>query len=160
RPGPVHIAVPEDLADPHVSVDNYRQIQLDVQPVRPDPTSLEAAAAVLVDAVRNDARVLVLAGFGAVRSRAGRDLPAFVERFQIPLMTTMDGKGIIPEKHPLAVGVFGDSGHSSAWKAFRDADVVLAIGNSFAQHATFGFRPDLFDGKTLIQINIDPGEIA
>src|SRR5262249_19991097 len=67
---------------------------------------------------------------------------------------------IIPEKHPLAVGVFGDSGHSSAWKAFRDADVVLAIGNSFAQHATFGFRPDLFDGKTLIQINIDPGEIA
>src|SRR5262245_9200303 len=73
RSGPVHIAVPEDLADPHVSVDNYRQIQLDVQPVRPDPTSLEAAAAVLVDAVRNDARVLVLAGFGAVRSRAGRD---------------------------------------------------------------------------------------
>ncbi len=159
RPGPVHLAVPADLTDPDISVDNYRDMRLDVQPIRPDPASLQAAAGAIADAVRNGKRVLVLAGYGAVRSHAGRDLQAFVERFQIPVITTMDGKGIIPEEHPLAVGVLGLSGHSSARKAFQDADIVVAIGNSFAQHATFNFQEDLFDGKTLIQINIGQEEI-
>ena len=159
RPGPVHIAVAEDLTDPRISVENHRPIRLDVKPVLPDPDSIKTIAAVLVDALRRDKRLVVLAGFGAIRSRAGGELRAFLERFQVPLVTTLDGKGIVPEEHPLAIGVFADSGHSSAWKVFLDADVVLAVGNSFAQHATFDFRPDLFDGKMLIHINIDPGEI-
>ena len=159
RPGPVHIAVAEELTDPRVSVDNYRDIRLDLKPVIPDQSSLAQISEALADALNADKRVLVYAGFGTIRSGAGDVLQRFVERFQIPLITTLDGKGIIPEEHPLAIGVFGDSGHSSAWKIFLDADVVLAVGNSFAQHATFDFRPDLFEGKTLIHINIDPGEI-
>jgi acetolactate synthase-1/2/3 large subunit len=159
RPGPVHVAVAEDLTDPNLSVDNYRDIRLNVTPVVPDPSMLGEIAGVLTEALRQDKRVAVLAGFGAIRSRAGRELREFVERFQIPLITTLDGKGIIPEEHPLAVGVFGDTGHRSAWNVFQGADVVLTVGNSFAQHATFDFRPDLFAGKTLIHVNIDPREI-
>jgi acetolactate synthase-1/2/3 large subunit len=56
--------------------------------------------------------------------------------------------------------VFSESGHASAWKAFREADVVLAVGNSLNQHATFGLRTDLFDGKMLIQVNISATEIG
>lgn len=160
RPGPVHIAVAEDLAGTRVSVDNYRDLRLDLKPVVPDPASVKQTAEFLVDALRRDQRIVVLAGFGAVRSHAGPDLQAFLERFQIPLVTTMDGKGIVPEAHPLAVGLFGNAGHSSAWNVFLEADVVLAVGNSFAQHATFDFRPDLLDGKKLVHINIDPGEIG
>jgi acetolactate synthase-1/2/3 large subunit len=159
RPGPVHIEVAEDLTEPRLSVPNHRPIQLNVKPVTPDAKAVQQVARVLEQALRDDRRIVVLAGFGAVRSGAGHVLRAFLEKFQIPLVTTMDGKGIIPEEHPLAVGVFADSGHSSAWKIFLEADVVLAIGNSFAQHATFDFREDLFEGKQLIHINIDPREI-
>ncbi len=159
RPGPVHIAVAEDLTDPNLSVENYRDIRLEVKPVPPDPARIEAAAGALAEALREQKRIVLLAGFGAVLSRAGRDIWDLIERFQIPLLTTLDGKGIVPEGHPLAVGVFADTGHASAWKAFTEADVVVAVGNSFGQHATFGFRPDLFDDKTLIHINIDAGEI-
>lgn len=159
RPGPVHIAVAEEAADPRVSVDNYRDIRLNVKPVLPDPASVKEIAGVLVDAIGDGKRILVLAGFGAVRSHAGRDIQELVERFQIPLVTTMDGKGIIPEEHPLAIGVFSDSGHKSAREIYQEADIVLAVGNSFAQHATFDFTPDLFDDKMLIHVNIDPGEI-
>jgi len=74
-------------------------------------------------------------------------------------VTTLDGKGIIAENHPLGLGVFADSGHAGAAKAFLHADVILAVGNSFAQHATFNFRPDLFQDKKLVHINIDPHEI-
>jgi acetolactate synthase-1/2/3 large subunit len=159
RPGPVHIHVAENLTHRGVSVDNWRSIRLNVPPVLPDLARIAAATALLATALQDQKRVLILAGFGAIRSAAAAEIHALVDRFQIPFVTTLDGKGIIPENHPLARGVFADSGHHGAAKAFIDADVVLAIGNSFAQHATFNFRPDLFHGKTLIHINIDPREI-
>ena len=159
RPGPVHIHVPENLTHQGVSVDNYRDIRLDVRPVLPDPAAIAAAARVIAEALNQGKSVIALIGFGAVRSGAGPDLQALVERFQIPFATTLDGKGIIPENHPLALGVFADSGHAAAGNAFVAADVVLAVGNSFAQHATFNFRPDLFDGKKLVHINISAQEI-
>jgi acetolactate synthase-1/2/3 large subunit len=158
RPGPVHIHVAFDLTEGQ-SVDNYRDIRLDVRPVLPDSDQIEAAAGAIASAIRQRKSVIALIGFGAVRSRAGPELQALIERFQIPFATTLDGKGIIPEDHPLGLGVLADSGHGAAGKAFVAADLVIAVGNSFAQHATFDFRPDLFTGKTLVHINISAAEI-
>jgi len=160
RPGPVHIHVPENLAHPEVTVDNYRDIKLDIKPVLPDPAAIAAAVQLIARAIAERKSMLALIGFGAIRSRAGAEVRAFVEKFQIPFATTLDGKGIIAENHPLALGVFCDSGHASARKAFERADLVLAIGNSFAQHATFNFHDGLFKNKTLIHINIDLNEIS
>jgi acetolactate synthase-1/2/3 large subunit len=158
RPGPVHIHVPENLTHPGSSVQNYRDVRLTIQPVVPDPARVAQAATMLLRALANRKRVVLLAGFGAIRSGAGDIVKQFIEYFQIPLVTTLDGKGIVAENHPLAMGVFADSGHSRAWKCFREADVVLAVGNSFAQHATFNFRPGLFAGKALVRVNIDETE--
>ena len=159
RPGPVHIHVPENLTHRGVEVENYHDIRLDVTPVLPDPGRVEEIAAVLADAIARSEPVVALVGFGAIRSGAGDLVRRFIERFQIPLLTTLDGKGIVGEGHPLCVGVFGDSGHSSAWKAFREARVVLCIGNALNQHATFNYHEGLFDGKVLIHVNISPTEI-
>lgn len=159
RPGPVHLHVPENLTYSGASVQNYRDIRLAVRPVVPNPASVAQTASALLRAIDEKRRILLLAGFGAIRSGAGEIIAKFIEYFQIPLVTTLDGKGIVAEDHRLSMGVFCDSGHSRAWKAFREADIVLAVGNSFAQHATFNFRPDLFKGKTLIHVNIHGGEI-
>jgi acetolactate synthase-1/2/3 large subunit len=160
RPGPVHITVDFDLTADGQSVDNYHDIRLDVRPVLPKAAEISAAAGAIAAALRQRKSVIALIGFGAVRSRAGAELQALVERFQIPFATTLDGKGIIDEDHPLALGVFADSGHAAAGKAFVAADLVIAVGNSFAQHATFDFRPDLLTGKTLVHINISAAEIS
>lgn len=159
RPGPVHIAVNEDLTDPALEVQNFRGISISVPPVEPDPTDVEVAARVLAQALQHDRNVVMLVGFGAIRAGAGVDIRELALRYQIPVLTTLDGKGILDEKHPLAVGVFADSGHRIASELFLRANVVLAVGNSFAQHATFDFREDLLAGKTLIHVNIDPGDI-
>jgi acetolactate synthase-1/2/3 large subunit len=140
RPGPVHIHVPENLTHRGVTVDNYHDIRL-------------------ADAIRKDKPIVALVGFGAIRSGAGPEVRRFIERFQIPLLTTLDGKGIVSENHPLSVGVFSDSGHASAWKAFREAKVVVAIGNAFNQHATFNYRDDLFADKLLVHVNVSEQEI-
>jgi acetolactate synthase-1/2/3 large subunit len=131
-----------------------------VRRVLPDPARVDEIATVLADAIVNRDPIVALVGFGAIRSRAGDQVKRLIERFQIPLLTTLDGKGIVPEAHPLCVGVFGDSGHSSAWKAFRKAKVVLCIGNALNQHATFNYHEGLFDGKVLIHVNISPTEIG
>jgi acetolactate synthase-1/2/3 large subunit len=160
RPGPVHIEVPQNLTHHGVDVTDYRDPRIDVTPPQPDSADVEAVATALAEALRAGRRVLLLIGFGAIRSGAYAEVERFAERFQIPVSTTLDGKGILGEDHPLYVGVFSESGHSSAWKAFREADVVLAAGNSFNQHATFGLRDDLFEGKTLLQINVSATEIG
>jgi acetolactate synthase-1/2/3 large subunit len=160
RPGPVHIHVPENLTHHGVVVDNYRDIRLDVAPVLPDVERIEEVATVLADAMAKGEPIVVLAGSGAIRSRAGDQVRRLIERFQIPLITTLDGKGIVPEGHPLCAGVFGDSGHASARNAFRAARVVLGIGNALNQHATFNYHDGLFDGKVHIRINISATEIS
>jgi acetolactate synthase-1/2/3 large subunit len=159
RPGPVHIHVPENLTHRGVTVDNYHDVRLNVKQALPDPARVEEIANVLADAIGKDKPIVALVGFGAIRSGAGPEVRRFIERFQIPLLTTLDGKGIVSENHPLSVGVFADSGHSSAWRAFREAKVVVAIGNALNQHATFNYRDDLFTNKLLVHINISEQEI-
>ena len=159
RPGPVHIHVPITLTQRGKKVENYHDIRVDVKPVLPDSGRVQAVALALADALREDKPIVALVGFGAIRSGAGPEIRRFIERFQIPVLTTLDGKGIVSESHPLSVGVFSDSGHSSAWKAFREARIVVAIGNAFNQHATFNYRDDLFNDKLLIHINISEDEI-
>ena len=160
RPGPVHIHVPENLTEHGLTVGNYRDIRLDVAPVRPDPDRVEEIAAVLAAAIARGEPIVALTGFGAIRSGAGDQVRRLIEQFQIPLITTLDGKGIVPERHPLCAGVLGDSGHASARKAFREAKVVLCIGNALNQHATFNYHEGLFDGKVHIRINISATEIS
>ncbi|MEN8174728.1 MAG: thiamine pyrophosphate-binding protein, partial [Pseudomonadota bacterium] len=158
RPGPVHIHVPTDVT--RIEVPNFREITLDVKPVFPDEAGLAAIADTLASALAGGYDIMAIVGYGAIRSHAESEVRRFVERFQIPFVATMDGKGVLPEDHPLSLGGLGTAGDPGAERYFDSAKIVLAMGNSFAQNACYAFRPDLFDGKTLIHINIDPHEIG
>ena len=159
RPGPVQVAVAWNITAPALQVTNYSPPRIDRRPVAPNPAEIESAAAFLAEAIGAGKQTVLWAGYGAIRAGAGPEVRAFMERYQVPLVTTMDGKGIVAEDHPLAMGLFCDSGHKSAWEVFLDSDVVVALGNSFSQHGTFDFRPDLFENRKLVCINVDPEEL-
>lgn len=158
RPGPVHIHIPKDITTAEVT--NFRPIKLNIQPVVADNTAIEQAATTLGDAIKRGKKTLAIIGYGCVRSEAAKELLQLVETYNIPFVQTMDAKGLLPENHPLCLGMYGSSGDEAANKYFDEAEMVIAMGNSFAQNATFAFRPDLYKGKTLIHINIDPHEIG
>lgn len=158
RPGPVHIHIPKNITTAEVT--NFREIDVSRKPVLPERSALHGAAELLCEAVSSQNRIAALIGYGAVRGHAEQSLLRFIERFQIPAMTTMDAKGVIPEDHPLSAGVYGTSGDPSALRTFDEAEVILAVGNSFAENATYKFNPDLLEGKKLIHINIDEHEIG
>jgi acetolactate synthase I/II/III large subunit len=162
RPGPVHIDVPyfDFPAPPKEStVTNYRDIALEIAPVDPDPKTISAFAHVLASALTEKKKVLALLGYGCVRSHAEKEIRAFLERYQIPFISTMDAKGFQPEDHPLCHGVTGVSGDPSAKKALHEADVVLALGNSFGKWSTWRWEPTIFDEKQLLYINIDSDQL-
>lgn len=158
RPGPVHIHIPKDLTI--AQVPNFRAIRLNIKPVLPDAEKINKMAGVLAQALAKKEPVLAWLGYGCLRSHAEKEVLAFLEKFQIPFVSTMDSKGIIPEDHALSLGVLGTSGDPGAKKYFEQAKVVLAVGNSFAENATYSFKQDLMAGKTLMHINIDPHEIG
>lgn len=158
RPGPVHIHVPKDITI--AKVNNFRKLRLNIKPVPPQESQIRPVAAALAGSINNRDQVMAILGYGIIRSHGEKEILAFLERYQIPFTATMDAKGIIPENHPLCLGVYGTSGDPGANKYFDASKVVLAIGNSFAQNATFAFKADLFKGKTLIHVNIDPHEIG
>lgn len=157
RPGPVHIHVPKNITG--AEVPNFREIELDIKPYAPKPETVTAFVNKLKEDLNQGRQVGLLFGYGCVSSHAKEELIEFVEKFQIPFMSTMDAKGLLPEDHPLSLGVYGTSGDPGANDYFDKADTILAIGNSFAQNATFNFKEDLYAGKTLMQINIDRNEI-
>lgn len=157
RPGPVHIHIPKDITTTEVT--NFRPIKIDIKPVNAEDSALERAVAILADAICNNKKILAMIGYGCIRSEAAEELKQLVEKYNIPYVQTMDAKGFLPENHFLCLGMYGTSGDKAANAYFGQAEVVLAMGNSFAQNASFSFKSDLYDGKQLIHINIDPTEI-
>lgn len=153
RPGPVHIHIPFDIS--HDEVPNYRDIHLNIKPVLPLDKQIRQFASVLEAAISAKKKIVMLLGYGCIRSHAEPELLSFIERFQIPFMTTMDAKGILPENHPLYLGMTGASGDPGAKSAFSEADVVLALGNSFSKWQTWRWAEGVYENKTLMQINID-----
>jgi acetolactate synthase-1/2/3 large subunit len=158
RPGPVHIDMPYDIMD--MEATHHRDIVLDIKPVLPLDKDVRLFADVLTSAIKSKKKVMAVIGFGAVRSQAAAELLEFVEKCQVPFITSMDAKGIIRENHPLSLGIGGISADPGARQAYKDAEVVIGIGNSFAKWQVWRFHEGLFDDKTLLHINISKDEIS
>lgn len=90
-----------------------------------------------------------------LHSDAMRELRALSEHAELPVATTMTGKGSIEEDYPLALGVLGDLGSSAAENAARDADLLVYVGFRSAQNSTFKWSLPASDQK-VIHIDIDP----
>jgi acetolactate synthase-1/2/3 large subunit len=157
RWGPVHLHIPKNVTFAQIS--NFRKIKLDIKPVLPSQKKVDEFSDRLARSITADEQIMTLLGYGCIRSHAEKDVLEFVEKFQIPFATTMDAKGVLPENHPLSLGVYGTSGDPGANEYFDNSALVLAMGNSFAQNATFSFKPDLYADKILMHINIDKNEI-
>ena len=154
KPGPVFIEIPKDVGLTEASIPEYIPSRY---PHRSsgDPQDIEEAAVLLMKAERP----VMVAGGGAVSSRAFDEVRHFAELLGIPLMTTPGGRGIIPEDHPLALGLVGLYFTEVGEKIYGDADLLMTVGsrNEDFQSGQQQFFPK---GAKYIQIDIDPHEIG
>ena len=102
-------------------------------------------------------RPVILAGQGAMIARADKELLQLAETLGCPVTTTLLGKGVFPETHPLSLGMIGMHGTAYANKAICEADLIFNIGSRFDDRIIG--KPHMFgrDAK-LIHIDIDAAE--
>jgi 5-guanidino-2-oxopentanoate decarboxylase len=147
RPRPVHIEIPIDVLDLMVEEEWHP-----VQPqeiASPHPELVQQAA----DKILGSKHPILIVGGGVRHAR--EELLALVEKANIPLVTTISGKGAIPESHPLSLGT--NLTQPEVQELIRDADVVLAIGTEMAE--TDMWVDELTINGEIIRVDIDPGEL-
>lgn len=150
RPRPAALVLPQDLmAMPAGEVPEFR-MESSWMP------ELDLAAIARAVALLREARMpIILAGGGAVWADAGDEIRELAIRLDCSVMTTLNGKGIVDERSPIALG-HARSARSRI--ALPLADVMLAVGCRFTEVFT-GFRK-LQVPKRLIQIDIDAGQLG
>jgi acetolactate synthase-1/2/3 large subunit len=155
RPGPVLLTLPVDtqsaqICAPRISQAVSTSFGIEAQP-------LEHAAL----ALQRSKRKVIFAGSGVRAGEGPRLLRELAEKLQCPVMTTPKAKGVFPETHPLALGVFGLGGHPSAAKFMSEpVETVLAIGTSLNDLATNGWTQVLKPTRTLIHVDIDSARVG
>jgi acetolactate synthase-1/2/3 large subunit len=148
RPRPVHLEVPLDLLEATADVRVVPPLARGVH--RADPAQLARAAA----ALRSAERPGIVAGGGCRTAVA--QLRAVAELLGAPVVTTTNGKGTLPDDHPLAVGC--GVHHPSVAALAAECDVVLAVGTELAP-ADLWIGPLPVTG-TLVRIDVDPAQVV
>ena len=148
RPRPVHLEIPLDLLD----------ATGDAAPVAPIEPALAVTRAGAVtaaaDRLRTAQRPTLVVGGGA--RCAARQVREVAERLDAPVVTSANGKGVLDEQHPLAVGA--GLHQRSVRSLLEDSDVVLGIGTELAPSDLWeGLIP--LHGK-LIRIDVDPAAVT
>lgn len=156
RPGPVHIDLPLDVQREQIAYDPAIDAPLAVQKPAPSRAGIEKALALLVEADRP----LIVAGGGVINAEASDLLVRFAELVNTPVVPTLMGWGCIPDDHPLHAGMVGlQTQHRYGNATFLDADVVLGIGNRWANRHT-GSIPVYTRGRKFIHVDIEPTQIG
>lgn len=160
RPGPVLLNVSENVAHGSFEfpVDDLRiepaAVELPGRRGRGDPADVESVTTLLAGAERP----LILAGGGIHLSGAYEELLALAEGFELPVATTISGKGAISERHRLALGVFGRYSRT-ANDAIAAADALLVVGCKLGEIATNRWTL-LPDGVKVAQVDVDAAAIG
>jgi len=161
-PGPVHLdfdgIIGQDVLDVEGDLEVIVEEQFkNIPPFRPQPDSDSIANFLKI--INKAKKPIIVAGGGVAHSKAGAELVALAEKLSIPVATSLNGKGTIPDYHPLCVGVVGLYSRWSANRAVSEADLVIYIGSSAGGMVTNEWTVPSPNART-VQIDIDPRELG
>ncbi len=151
RTGATFIEFPENIA----SMD----IEAEPLPVRA-PTPPEPAADSVhraAEAITNAKTPIILAGNGVIRAQASRQLDAFAERLNIPVANTFMAKGVIPFRHPMALGTVGLQSRDYINCGFDHADLIICIGYDLVEYHPYLWHRTR--DRRIIHVAASPAEV-
>lgn len=159
RPGPVLIDIPKDVG----------AMLCDYVPVAPGSVNLPGYKPIIqgnlgeidraIQLITNSHQPLLYIGGGAISASAHAEIKQLAELYQIPVTTTLMGKGAFNETHPLSVGMLGMHGTAYANWAVTDCDLLIAVGARFDDRVT-GKLDEFAATAKVIHIDIDPAEVG
>jgi len=131
--------------------------QSTVPPHRPAPSDedVQRVATALLAA----GKICIVAGEGAMASKAGPELLAVAELLGAPIATSLGARGIVPTRHRLAVGCAGNYAAPPTNKIVHAAELVFFVGCDTGDQTTHTWRIPAID-TPCVQIDIDPTELG
>jgi acetolactate synthase-1/2/3 large subunit len=160
KPGPIHIRLPYDVLQGETKNPRlYAQKDFTRYPGhRP-----VAETRKIIDALKllgDASNPVIVCGQGVLYSQAWDEVLALAEFFAIPVGTTINGKGAMPEKHPLSLGVIGARGGTSlSNRLVCEADLVFFVGSSTDSAGTDKWTiPSVDTSANIIQLDISEQE--
>ncbi len=158
RKGVVVVDIPKDVLENDVTEEDM-QVKVDTPGYKPTRKGNKRQIKRVIDTIEASSKPIILAGGGIILADASEELQKFAKMTNIPVATTLMGKGSIPEDDELSLGMLGMHGLESTNNAVTDCDCLIAIGCRFSDRTTgkvSEFAPD----ATKIHIDIDPAEIG
>ncbi|WP_218002931.1 thiamine pyrophosphate-binding protein [Paraburkholderia ferrariae] len=158
RPGPVVIIVPHDVMDAPYPENLATPIEarcIHAPSVRYRPPQDDVArAAALISRARRPA---IIAGGGVHGSDASDVLTALTDRLKPLVVTSLSGKGAVPESRPYSAGVLNPLGSAGAIELIKEADLLIWCGSKASQNTAMNWTLPLA-GQATITIDADPTE--
>ena len=162
RPGPVLVSVPMDIFSMEVDTKLFERLAHHTQELQ-KPSIDDETAERIVRALVEARNPVVYAGGGVILSDAAGELRELADHLSLPVAHSLMGKGVLPDDHPLTLGMTGFWGTKFVNEKCRTADWILGVGTRFAEadcssweaEYTFSMPP-----SKLIHIDIDPSEIG
>lgn len=154
RKGPVLLDIPMDIQ--RVEIDNWNELKSYIPPFV-SQSCIDIAD--LQKALQRAKRPLLMVGNG-VHNVSYRTLRQFVEKNQLPVVTSLLGKGFLPAEHPLNFGVVGGAyGHRSANLLVHECDLLVIFGASMCTRQTGTRRNEFATGAKIMRYDIDPQQL-
>ncbi|MCR5294697.1 MAG: biosynthetic-type acetolactate synthase large subunit [Lachnospiraceae bacterium] len=157
RPGPVLIDLPFDMQTNEISAFSYEE-KIKIRSYKPTVNGHPLQMRRVLEALKTAKKPLVIAGGGIHLGNAVPVFREFIEKYRIPIVSTMMGISVLPTEHPLNFGMVGNNGHPFANKAAREADLIIMAGARVADRTIRD--PALIEKKLLVHIDVDPAEIG
>jgi len=157
RKSPVLLDFPIDILKTKIEFDYPSSVK--IEGYEPIPHLDHHLIEESIKLIKNAKRPLIIAGGGVITADASAQVFELVEMLQIPIVTTLMGKGSFPETHSLYIGLMGMHGTKYANFAVQHADCILAIGTRFSNRSTGPLDTFARQAK-VIHIDIDAAEIG
>jgi acetolactate synthase-1/2/3 large subunit len=159
RPGPVLIDIPKDISSGNFTGEMDPPFQLPGYDTKSAFNINQAAVKEAADLIMKAKRPVILAGQGAMIARADKELRYLAETLGAPVTSTLLGKGVFPETHPLSLGMLGMHGTAYANKAMVECDLLINIGSRFDDRI-IGNPAKFCSTAKIIHIDIDAAEMG
>jgi acetolactate synthase-1/2/3 large subunit len=162
QPGPVLVNVPMDVFSTEIDVALFDRLKRNTKALA-KPSIDDETARTIVERLIGARDPLIHVGGGIALARAYDELRALADHLQIPVSHSLMGKGVLPDDHPLVLGMTGFWGTQFTNDHCMKADWVLALGTRFKEADSSSWYPGYtfdFPPAKLIHIDIEPQEIG
>ncbi len=158
NPGPVLLSFPYNILKETADEGLLDQIHFDDGRLKTGEDTVPAREILAV--MCSAGHPVILAGYGAVLSRAGDSIAQFCAQTGIPVATSLKARGILPESSELSLGVLGITSNEAAFRYISEkADLIIIAGASFGERTSYNWNSRILEGKKIVQVDNDETQL-